>query len=302
MQQPLIFDIKRYAINDGPGIRVCIFFKGCPLNCRWCHNPESIAPQAQKMYTATKCIGCGECVKVCPQQVCKLTADGIVTNAQLCNRCGKCAEVCPSRATEMSGRYRSTAELLEIIEKERPFFDQSGGGVTISGGEPLLFPEFLCELLDACGQRQIHRCVDTAGLVKTATLLEVAKRTELFLFDLKLMDSARHKHWTGVGNELILQNLQALAQSGAAIQIRMPLISGVNADAENITATAAFISQLPGRKKSVSLLPYHASASGKDLKLGQSRGLSGMAEPSTTELRSAIEGFARHDIIASVGG
>ena len=302
MQQPLTFDIKRYAINDGPGIRVCIFFKGCPLNCRWCHNPESIAPQAQKLFTASKCIGCGECVNICPQQACTLTASGIVTNQELCNSCGRCADACPARATAISGRLRSVAELLEIIEKERPFFDQSGGGVTISGGEPLLFPEYLCELLDACGERQIHRCIDTAGLVKTATLLEVAKRTELFLFDLKLMESARHKLWTGVGNELILHNLQTLAQTGTAIQIRIPLIGGVNADAENITATAAFIAALPGRKKSVSLLPYHNIAAGKDLKLGQQRELDGMTEPTAEQLRSAINNFARYDISASVGG
>jgi pyruvate formate lyase activating enzyme len=302
VQQPLTFDIKRYAINDGPGIRVCIFLKGCPLNCRWCHNPESIAPQAQKLFTANKCIGCGECVTSCPQQACTLAAKGIVTNAQLCNICGKCAEVCPSRATELSGKYRPVTELLEIIEKERPFFDQSGGGVTISGGEPLLFPEFLCELLDACGQRQIHRCIDTAGLAKTAILLEVAKRTELFLFDLKLIDNGKHKEWTGVGNELILRNLQALAQTGAAIQIRIPLIKGCNADVENIAATAAFIAALPGAKKSINLLPYHTSASGKDLKLGQPRNLSGLSEPSPAEVASIIAQFAEFDLLASVGG
>lgn len=302
MQSPLTFDIKRYAINDGPGIRVTIFLKGCPLNCHWCHNPESISPLVQKLFTRSKCIGCGECVKVCPSEACKLTRDGVITVAELCNLCGKCAEVCPTLAAEMSGQSQTVAELLEIIEKERPFFDQSGGGVTFSGGEPLLYPEFLCEILDACGQREIHRCIDTAGLVKTETLLKVAKRTDLFLYDLKQMNGKKHQQWTGVGNELILSNLQALAKSGAAIQIRLPLIKGVNADPENIAATAAFIAALPGAKPPINLLPYHNIASGKDQKLGQPRDQSGMVEPSSAEVAAVIEQFATYDLIAIVGG
>ncbi len=302
MPSALTFDIKRYAINDGPGIRVCIFLKGCPLNCHWCHNPESISPQVQKLFTNSKCIGCGECVKICPGEACRLAKEGIITVTELCTLCGKCAEVCPTLATELSGQSQSVAELLQIIEKERPFFDQSGGGVTFSGGEPLLYPEFLCETLDACGQRGIHRCIDTAGLVKTGVLLEVAKRTDLFLFDLKHMNSARHKEWTGVGNELILQNLQALAQTGAAIQIRLPLIIGVNADQHNIAATAAFVAALAGAKKPINLLPYHNIASGKDQKLGQPRNLSGITEPSSKQIAAVIAQFAEHDLLAAVGG
>lgn len=302
MQQPLIFDIKRYAINDGPGIRVCIFLKGCPLNCRWCHNPESISPQMQKLFTASKCISCGECVKICPLQACKLTDEGVITDQKLCNFCGKCAEICPSLATEMSGQKYSTAELLQIIEKERPFFDQSGGGVTFSGGEPLLYPEFLCKILDACGERGIHRCIDTAGLAKTATLLKIAKRTDLFLFDLKHMDNQKHKEWTGVGNRLILQNLSALAETGVAIQIRLPLIKGVNADPENISITADFIANLPGVKRLISLLPYHNIASAKDQKLGQQRNQQGLLEPNEEEIASVVAQFAEFDLLATVGG
>lgn len=298
----LVFDIKRYAINDGPGIRVTLFLKGCPLACRWCHNPESISPKVQKMYSKNKCIGCGECVSICPVQACELSSDGIVTDDSICLRCGQCAEVCPARATEMSGHYESIDELLKVIENERPFFDQSGGGVTFSGGEPLLYPEFLTEILDACGRLQIHRTIDTSGLTSTRTLLEIAKRTDLFLYDLKLMDSEKHKQWTGVGNSRILQNLQALAKSGAEIQIRIPLIKGVNSDERNIEATAVFVAALSGPRKTINLLPYHNLAGGKSAKLGQDYDPGIMTEPDEEELARVITQFAAHGLTASVGG
>jgi len=155
----LVFDIKRFAINDGPGIRVTIFLKGCPLSCRWCHNPESISPKIQKMYSVGKCIACGECVKICPMEACELTVDGILTETEICSDCGLCADVCPAKATEMSGRYETVADLIKVIENERTFFDQSGGGVTFSGGEPLMYPEFLKEILDVCGQLRIHKTI-----------------------------------------------------------------------------------------------------------------------------------------------
>ena len=302
MQSGQVFDIKRYAINDGPGIRVTIFLKGCPLTCHWCHNPESISPKVQKLYTASKCIACGECVEVCPLQACELTEEGIKTNADLCDVCGKCAEVCPAKATEMSGQFESVADLIEVIEKERPFFEQSGGGVTFSGGEPLLYPKFLIEILDACGERGIHRAVDTSGLAKKDVLLEIADRTDLFLFDLKLMDSEKHKTWTGVDNEVILDNLYALAETGATIQIRIPLITGINADNGNIEATAAYVAALPGEKKPVNLLPFHDVGRGKDIKLGQSRDLDEMSEPTVIDLERVIGIFAAHGLLATVGG
>ena len=301
MQQPLIFDIKRYAINDGPGIRVCIFFKGCPLNCRWCHNPESISHKPQKLFTLSKCIGCGACALACPLDACELTDNGVVTDLERCNLCGKCVEACPTLAMEMTGRTYGTAELLEIIEKERPFFDQSGGGVTFSGGEPLLYLEFLCELLDACGERHIHRCVDTAGLVKTETLLEVARCTDLFLFDLKLIDATRHKEWTGVDNALILHNLQQLSAAGNAIEIRVPLISGVNDAERDLERLAEFVCALPGRPK-VSLLPYHNIAAHKYAKLGQIFADAGLGVPSEGKLRQAREICTAHGIDVGIGG
>ncbi|MCP3933585.1 MAG: glycyl-radical enzyme activating protein [Bacteroidetes bacterium] len=298
----LIFDIKRFAINDGPGIRVSIFLKGCLLSCAWCHNPEGISPKVQKMYTASKCIGAKDCMEICPNEALTLTPNGIVTDTDACELCGKCASVCPTKAIEMSGYTESVENLVKIIEKERIFFDQSGGGVTISGGEPLLQSSFLIELLDACGRKGIHRTVDTTGFAKTDILLEVAKRTDLFLFDLKHMDSGKHKEWTGISNELILHNLKVLAETGANSIIRIPLIKGVNADAENIKQTAMFIASLPGDKKTVNLLPYHNIAIKKHEKLGQEYLSKNMQEPSEEEHKSALNIFAEYGVEAKIGG
>ena len=302
MTKNLIFDIKRYAINDGPGIRMTIFTKGCPLSCVWCHNPESQSPHAQKLYTADKCIGCQSCVEACPENACVLTPQGIVTDLELCKLCGICAEVCPTKATEISGQIISKEEIFAKIEKERVFFDQSGGGVTFSGGEPLQQADYLIELLDECGERGIHRTVDTSGLAKTETLLEVAKRTDHFLYDLKMMDSAKHKKWTGVPNEKILENLKALSTFGAKINIRIPLIKGVNADEENIRQTAEFVASLAGEKKVVNLLPYHNIAARKYQKLGGDYDPSGMETPSEDEQKEIIAQFAAHGVEAIIGG
>ncbi len=302
MQSGLIFDVRKFSINDGPGIRVTVFFKGCPLRCAWCHNPESISSKIQKMYSADKCIGCGACIEACPEDACTLTPDGIVTARKRCTGCGKCADICPTKATEMSGRKVTVDEIVEIVEKERIFFDQSGGGVTFSGGEPLLQPEFLIALLDEFGSRSIHRTVDTTGFAKSEVLLEVAKRTDLFLYDLKMMDSARHKRWAGVENEQILKNLQLLAETGASINIRIPLVKGVNDDDANIEQTAMFVAGLTGDKKKVNILPYHNIAAGKYLKLGEKYDSLGMVEPSGREKTRVVAKFAEFGLEAMVGG
>ena len=298
----VIFDVKPYSINDGPGIRITIFLKGCPLNCAWCHNPEGISPHQQKLYAKAKCIGCGTCVTHCPRGALKLTPDGIVTDTELCGLCGICAMVCPTKAIEMSGRKVTVDEIMRTIRRETVTMDQSGGGVTISGGEPMMQSEFLIELLDACGREGIHRAVDTTGLTKTETLLEVAKRTDLFLYDLKLMDPAKHAKFTGVDNRKILENLQVLAESGVNINIRIPLIAGVNADEDNLRQSAAFVAALAGEKKLVSLLPYHNIASHKYGKLGQEYDSGDMAEPSADDIAMAIRVFGELGLEAVVGG
>ena len=189
-----------------------------------------------------------------------------------------------------------------MIERERPFFDQSGGGVTFSGGEPLLYPDFLVELLEACGTNRVHRAIDTSGYVKQESLLRVAEHADLFLYDLKTIDELKHRKYTGVGNKLVLDNMKALAQTGAAIQVRIPLIGGVNDDRESLEAFAGFIAGLAGEKKAVNLLPFHDVARGKDAKLGQKRDLSSLAEPNSGAVALAIDIFAAHGLRASVGG
>ena len=302
MKHPLIFDIKRYAINDGPGIRLTIFFKGCPLSCAWCHNPESISSKQQKLFTKAKCIGCGECVKVCPLGAVTMTAEGPITDPRQCNLCGACAEVCPTRAIEMSGRQYEIEELMEIVEKERPFFEQSDGGVTISGGEPLLHPEYLLELLKTCGQNRIHRVIDTSGFCAPETLLEVARETDLFLYDLKTIDDGLHRRFAGVSNRRILDNLRLLASSGAEIAIRIPVIGGVNADEASASALADFITSLEGDERVVHLLPYHGIAAGKHMKLGAQYDEGLMREPSGDELERFGACFTGRKLKVIVGG
>jgi len=299
---PLIFDIRRYSINDGPGIRITIFMKGCPLKCQWCHNPESQSPEVQKLYTASKCIGAKDCIEVCPENALTLTAEGIVTDYDACNLCGKCAEVCPTKAIEMSGKPYGTKELLEIIERERVHIDQSGGGVTFSGGEPLMHPEFLIEMLKTCGEKGLHRAVDTCGFVPEETLLEVARHTDLFLYDLKLMSPGLHKKWIGVDNRRILKNLKALAATGATINIRIPLIKNVNAATEELTKMAELVVSLPGKKPMVNLLPYHDIARGKYQKLHIDYNHQELEEPTKDDLEIAVEIFSKYGIETEIGG
>jgi len=302
MLEPLVFDIKRYAINDGPGIRIVVFLKGCNLNCSWCHNPESISSETERMYAPSKCIKCGTCVAACPEKAIKLTSEGIITDPDLCRISGKCAEVCPTKAIEISGREISVDEIVKEIEKERPFFDQSGGGVTFSGGEPLLHHKFLIRLLEECGKRGINRAVDTAGFVNTDIIRQVARHTDLLLYDLKIMDPEKHRKWIGVTNEKILKNLKVLADTGAKIIIRIPLIGGVNDDSENIDAAARFVAELSGEKKVVNLLPYHKIAQTKYQKLGRPEDFQLMEEPSGEVQLQAISIFKKHGLTATIGG
>lgn len=299
---PLIFDVKRYAISDGPGIRIAIYFKGCPLRCAWCHNPESQSPKVQKLYTASKCIGAQDCIEVCPENALTLTRDGIVTDYEKCTLCGKCAEACPTKAIEMSGKLYDTDELMQIIERERVHIEHSDGGVTFSGGEPLMHPDFLIEMLKTCGEKGLHRAVDTCGFAPTETLLEVVKHTDLFLYDLKMLDFSLHKKWTGKNNHLILDNLKALAAAGANINIRIPFIGNVNTGENEVRAMAEFVAALPGKKPEVNLLPYHNIAQNKYNKLGHKYNSEEMREPTEDEIGFAKSIFSEKGMKVEIGG
>jgi pyruvate formate lyase activating enzyme len=289
--QPTIFAIKRYAIHDGPNIRTTVFLKGCPLSCWWCHNPEGMSPAIDMITVADRCVGCGYCADQCPQQALAVTAAGPVRDQVRCRRCGNCIEICPALVYETTGWTTSISEVMAEIKKDLPFHDHSGGGVTFSGGEPLFQPEFLIGLLKECGKLDIHRAVDTSGFAPTATILEVARHTDIFLFDLKLMDNDRHRLYTGVANDLIHTNITALARKGCRIRIRLPLIPGVNDDNENITHTGSFVAGLPGVTE-IDLLPYHRSAETKYRKLAiknQSASFPALSEEKVQQARAILE-------------
>lgn len=262
-----IFDIKRYSLHDGPGIRTTVFLQGCPLSCWWCHNPESQSAKPDVHYVADKCLGCEACVDTCEHHALTLTADGIQRDRNQCTVCGDCTIACPTEARELLGRPVSVDDLLREIEKDRLYYDESGGGVTFSGGEPLAQPEFLIEMLQTCGDRDLHRVVDTSGLAATQTVLDVAAHTDLFLFDLKVMDDELHRRTTGVSNKAILRNLRALDDAGKALRIRVPQIPGITDSTENKAAMVDFLASLQ-QQYPVDPLPFHASAREKHKRFG----------------------------------
>lgn len=263
----MIFDIKRFAINDGPGIRTTVFMKGCPLRCVWCHNPEGISPQPVKLYTKKKCIGCKSCVDICEQGNLALTPDGIKEVGR-CTMCGMCADECPTLALQIAGKEWEMDRLMEVIEKERQVMEDSGGGVTVCGGEPLMHPDYLCSLLEELKRRGLHRTVDTTLYASEQTIDRVLPLADLFLVDLKHMDSEKHKRYTQVPNEPILRNIRRISEAGARFWIRIPVIVGVNADDANIEASAAFLASLPTPPEVVNLLAYHDIGMGKHARMG----------------------------------
>ena len=300
----LIFDIKRYAIHDGPGIRTTLFMKGCPLRCVWCHNPESWSSRPQRLYKKSKCIGCGTCVAACPQGALALTPGGIRPSGAECTLCGACAEACPAAAMEICGRQWPLEELLAEVEKERGVMEHGGGGVTISGGEPMLHPELLLPLLRELGARGFHRTVDTTLYALPELVQEVAGECELFMADLKTMDSATHRRYTGVPNELILSNMRLVASLGKAFWIRIPLINEVNAGEENIAASADFLNSLETRPEVVDLLPYHDIGKGKHERMGTTYNPENLplSAPSPEVLQRCIRQLEAAGLNVRVGG
>jgi len=296
-----VFNIQRCSVHDGPGIRTTAFLKGCPLSCSWCHNPEGIDEAPVMMINAERCLGCRACVEACPVGEGGAAPAGMPWNADLCIRCGSCVEACPADARELAGRDFEVSELVETLERDRVFFDASGGGVTFSGGEPLAQSEFLTACLRECRRRGLHTAVDTCGLAPTKTLLAVAELAGLVLYDLKHMDSGRHRSETGAGNRLIIDNLSALSTSGTEVWIRIPLIPGFNDDPANIEATGDFLERLPRRPR-VFVLPYHGLANGKRYRLGEIPRRPSIPTPDAETLRRVAGQLARHALEVTVGG
>jgi len=262
----LIFDIKRYAVHDGPGIRTTLFLKGCPLSCWWCHNPEGIRKEPEEVVTVHRMEG----------------------------------REYPVRETV--GRWMSVEEVMEEVNKERTFMEESGGGVTLSGGEPLRQAAFLEDLLLACKREGYHTAVDTTGHVSREALRKVMHLTDLFLYDVKMMDPARHQRYTGVSNRMILENLAFLAAAGKELFIRIPVIPGINDDEENIRGTIRFLRGLDGAVKEVDLLPYHALAAHKYEKFGMEYRMAGVPEPAEEEMERLKGRFVREGFEVKVGG
>lgn len=296
-----IFNIQRCSVHDGPGIRTTVFLKGCPLACSWCHNPEGIDESPVLMISADRCLGCRECVEACPVEDGGAAPAGERWDRSACRRCGSCAEACPANARQLAGREIGSSELVDLLERDRIFFDSSGGGVTFSGGEPLAQSEFLIECLRECRRRGLHTAVDTCGLAPSETVLEIGRLADLVLYDLKHMDSERHRSETGSGNRLILDNLRALSASDVEIWIRIPLIPDFNDDSENIENTGTFLDEL-SRRHRVFLLPYHELADGKRVRLEEPGDRNDGKSPDRLMLATVAEKLAAYELEVVVGG
>ena len=321
-----VFNIQRYSLHDGPGIRTCVFLKGCPLRCRWCHNPESQAPGPEVVYLESRCLGCGACVRACPNRALTLMERATASRAQAkerpaeirssreqatvghdrtrCSGCGACVDACSANAREIAGKAMRAGEVMTEVLKDRVFFDQSGGGVTFSGGEPLMQPDFLLALLKRCKEEGLATTVDTSGFAPWDVLESIFPLVDAFLYDVKLMDDARHQRYVGASNRIVLENLARLAPVMESLRrtviARIPLIPGINDDEQNIRSTGEFLRSSGVSQASV--LPYHHLGADKYRRLGRDYALPGMASPSAQALRRAAETLEGFGLSVKAGG
>jgi len=296
----VIFNIQRYSIHDGPGIRTTVFLKGCPLNCWWCQNPESQLSGQEMIFWEDRCISCGACSTICPSGAIQIKNGIPVTEKEECILCGKCIEKCPALAREMIGKKVTAEEVIKEIEKDMVFYEESDGGATFSGGEPLVQSEFLEGLLNGCREKKIHTAVDTSGYISWEILNKISPKVDLFLYDLKLVDNKRHKKYSGVSNEIILENLKKLSSVHHNIFVRFPVIPGINDDDQNIKETGEFLSSL--KIAQVNLLPYHYIGIDKYKKLGRTYHLAATQPPLEEKLSEISEILKKFNLNVKLRG
>jgi pyruvate formate lyase activating enzyme len=287
----LIFDVKRFSLHDGPGIRTTIFFQGCPLRCAWCQNPESQPGGPRLFYADAKCRACRACAAACPQNAVQFSDAGRQWLVERCVRCGACASSCPSGALSLVGMCETADNLERTVLRDRVFYARSGGGVTLSGGEPLVQPAFAREILSRCHKQGIHTALDTTAYAAWPTLAGLLPYTDLVLLDIKAFDPDRHRRLTGVRNEVILANAAALAESHVDLVVRVPIIPGQNDDEKDLRAVAHFLSGLPGLK-GVDLLPYNRMAQAKYSRLGLDYPLADTATQGLEQMQTVQAWFA----------
>jgi pyruvate formate lyase activating enzyme len=297
----LIFDIKKYAIHDGPGIRTTVFFKGCPLRCLWCHNPESWQDRIELSFRQSRCIGCGQCAETCPRGAISLVENLPVTDADKCILCGRCVDVCVAGAREIIGQEMTVSQVMAEVERDVIFYDQSGGGVTFSGGEPLMQPDFLVALLNRCRALNIHTAVDTSCYAEPEIVKSVAEETDLFLCDIKHIDDEMHKRFTGVGNKLILDNIRLISQTGKKIVIRIPIVPGFNDDPANVEATGEFAASLPGVGR-IDLLPFNRGGIEKSARItGEIKSMQ-TETPDNDRMNEIADNLSKYVFEVNIGG
>ncbi len=296
-RQAMVFNVQKYSLYDGPGIRTIVFFKGCPLRCQWCANPEGIERKYQVMYKESLCSDCTACIDVCPMGIHYMDENGHhqVHRDKACNGCRKCVEICPMNALHITGQLKSISELMEVIHEDDTFYEMSGGGVTLSGGECTAQPETALALLRACKEDGINTAIETCGHSRMDRLMAIAEYVDLFLYDLKHMNPIRHNELTGISNEKILANLQELLLKGHQVKIRMPMLKQINDSQEEIQAIIDFL--LPYKDypnfQGIDLLPYHKLGVNKYGQLGMEYPIDG--DPSLLESDlDRIEGWIKN--------
>lgn len=300
MTQGTVFNIQKYSIHDGPGIRTTVFLKGCPLVCWWCHNPESQGSKQETVFRQNKCIVCRDCERVCPKGAVRFDERCYSLDKGKCILCGACTEVCPSEALELIGNKMTTDEVIKEIEKDRVFYEESGGGVTFSGGEPLLQIDFLDSLLTASKEKGIHTALDTSGYGPWENFERIIDKVDLTLFDIKHMDNEKHKKYVGVSNETILNNLGKLVQRGNRIWVRIPIIPSINDDELNIQRTCDLILSLG--IADVFILPYHNIAMDKYKRLNMKYRITHINELTDEEIERIGKKFKDNGVVVKIGG